>query len=439
MPALATTASRRLFLQTGAAGMATTALAACGVVPNGKASAQAQAGTDATVWRVYGDELVTGAPQGRLTGMRVAVKDLFAVQGQVAGAGNGAWLAEQATPAKRSAPAVQRLLDAGATVVGMARTDEFAYSLAGTNGHYGTPPNPAAPDRISGGSSSGSAAAVALGQADIGLGTDTGGSIRIPSSYQGLWGMRPTHGVVSVQGLLPLAPSFDTVGWMARDANTLQRAGDALLPRAEAEPLQRMVLAPALFALADAPLAALLRQALAGWQAPLPALQEIAWDTGVLPDWVKAFQMRQGVEAWRAHGPWISANWATLNPDVKSRFQAASRYTAQDLASADSVLAQARTRINAMLGEAVLVLPSASSFAPLRTDAAMGGAVVEAARASTFQLTCLAGITGRCAISVPVATQGQPPAGLCLVGPRGRDRDLLRLANSLVLQGVAVG
>ena len=367
--------------------------------------------------------------------MRVAVKDLFAVQGQVIGAGNQQWLAQQSTPETASAPAVQQLLDAGASVQGMARTDEFAYSLAGTNGHYGTPPNPRVPDRISGGSTSGPASAVALGQADIGLGTDTGGSIRIPSSYQGLWGIRPSHGAVSVEGLIPLAPSFDTVGWICRDAGTLRRAGDALLPAAREQALSKILVAPHLMDIADAPVAALLQQALSAWGGDLPTPQQIDFDASQLAGWVKAFQTRQGYEAWKANGAWIARHWDSLNPDVKSRFQSASRITEADLQAADVVLAKARVTIDALLGDSVLLLPSASSFAPLRTEAAMGGKVIETARAKTFQLTCIAGISGRCAISMPVPYGQHAPAGLCMVGPRGRDRDLLNLAVAVEKQG----
>ncbi|ARU06704.1 glutamyl-tRNA amidotransferase [Comamonas serinivorans] len=424
---------RRFFLQSSAATAAASLLGACGVTaPSRPATA-----VDSTVWRTHGQPLLAGAAGGPLAGLRVAVKDLFAVQGQVVGGGNPAWLAQQTQLQAASAEAVQRLLDAGAVVQGMARTDEFAYSLAGTNGHYGTPPNPRAPTRISGGSTSGAASAVALGQADVGLGTDTGGSIRIPSSYQGLWGIRPSHGAVPVKGLVPLAPSFDTVGWICRDAGTLQRVGGVLLSARSAQPLRRVVMAPSLMAVADAPLAELLAQALGTWGGDLPRVESLAFDTAPLAGWVKAFQTRQGWEAWRDHGSWIARHWDSLNPDVRARFQTASRYTQADLAAADAVLAQARATIDAALGDAVLLLPSASSFAPLRTEAALGGAVIEAARAKTFQLTCLAGISGRCAISMPVATGGQPPAGLCMVGPRGRDRDLLALAQAVQARGVA--
>ncbi len=200
---------------------------------------------DERVWQLRGDPLLHGSPTGPLVGESLAVKDLYDVAGLSVGAGNPARLAAT-TPADADAPVVAALLAAGASLRGIAQTDEFAYSLAGTNAHYGTPPNPAAPGRISGGSSSGSAAAVALGEASIGLGTDTGGSIRVPAAYQGLFGIRTTHGAVSRVGVLPLAPTFDAVGWMTRDAGLLARVGAVLVPGATTAAARRLVTVPAL-------------------------------------------------------------------------------------------------------------------------------------------------------------------------------------------------
>ncbi|MCX5535943.1 amidase family protein [Streptomyces sp. NBC_00006] len=404
------------------------------------ASAAPRPGThDPTVWREFGDPLVAATGHGPLSGFSVAVKDLFAVEGHRVGAGNPAWLAES-RPQAVTAAAVAALLAAGADVAGIARTDEFAYSLAGTNGHYGTPPNPAAPDRISGGSTSGPASAVALGQADIGLGTDTGGSIRIPSSYQGLYGIRPSHGAVSTAGLLPLAPSFDTVGWIARDASTLRAAGRVLLPRPEGPMPSGAVLAQDIVDVASTEVAASVRRAVAGWRrdrvADLPRLRTVRFDASVLPGWVRAFQTKQGVEAWRRWGPWVSRHWDSLNPDVRARFETASAYTSADLAAAERVLREARDRVDDLLGDRILLLPSASSVAPTREEASIGGPAIEETRAQTFQLTCLAGLTGRCAVSIPIRSR-TAPVGLCLVGPRGSDRHLLDLAVRVAAAGVA--
>jgi hypothetical protein len=155
-------------------------------------------------------------------------KDLIDVAGQVTGGGNPHWHQRQ-TPATRSAPVIERLLRAGAALVGKTITDELAFSLEGENAHYGTPINPRAPDRLPGGSSSGSAVAVAAGLADLGLGTDTGGSVRVPASFCGLFGWRPSHGRVPMDGVVPFAPSFDTVGLFAREAGHLRLAAHCLL------------------------------------------------------------------------------------------------------------------------------------------------------------------------------------------------------------------
>lgn len=411
---------RRFLAVAGTATAGTVGLAAA--APSWAAPDQ---GFDGTVWRQYGTPLVGPTGSGPLTGDTVAVKDLYAVAGQRVGAGNEAWLA-QAPVATSTAPAVAALLAAGAAVTGISRTDEFAYSLAGTNGHYGTPPNPAAPDRIPGGSSSGSASAVALGLATIGLGTDTGGSIRIPSSYQGLYGIRTTHGAISADGLIPLAPSFDTVGWMTRDRAELVTVAGVLEPHLPAVvPFPRAVYADSLIALADPAVAAAVRSAITGWRAGLP-IEPVELDAGQLPLWVKAFQVRQGWEAWQAHGTWIDRHWDTLNPDVRSRFEAAAKRSPEELSDADAVLASARATIDGLLGDAVLILPSASSVAPPRDSAALGGDMIEDIRARTFQLTCLAGITGRPAVSSPLPVTG-PPIGICAVGPRDSDRALAAL------------
>src|SRR5262245_40397488 len=171
-----------------------------------------------------------GATAGPLVGTTFVAKDLYDVRGYRTGAGNPDWERTH-EPAARTAPAIERLLAAGATLVGKSCTDELAFSLDGINVHYGTPLNPRFPDRLPGGSSSGSASAVAAGLCDFALGSDTSGSIRVPASYCGVYGFRPSHGAVPIDGVVPLAPAFDTVGWLARDAAMLRRSGRILLGR----------------------------------------------------------------------------------------------------------------------------------------------------------------------------------------------------------------
>src|SRR5436190_6782465 len=169
-----------------------------------------------------------GAPAGPLAGLTFAAKDLFDIAGHVTGAGNPDWLARHA-PAERTAPLVQALVDAGATMVGKTHTDELSRGIFGENVHYGTPINPRAPGRVPGGSSSGSAVAVAGQLVDFALGTDTGGSVRVPASFCGIYGLRPSHGRLPFEGVLPQAPSFDTIGWFARTPDLLARIAGVLL------------------------------------------------------------------------------------------------------------------------------------------------------------------------------------------------------------------
>ena len=388
---------------------------------------------DPTVWRVVGAPLVLATRRGSLDGVRVAVKDLLAVAGHPIGAGVPAWLTE-AAPERAHAPALAALLDAGAVVGGIARTDELAYSLAGQNPHHGTPPNPAAPGRLPGGSTSGPASAVALGQADLGIGTDTAGSIRVPASYQGLWGLRTTHGAVPVDGVLPLAPSFDTVGWLARDAATLRAAAVATLgdPPDAVRPG-----APAV----DRALLAGLQPGVAGAVADaadvlgaddldlLGALAEAGVDG--LPGLVAAFRAVQASEAWRSHGAWVTAHPGALGDDVAARFVWAAGVTRGAEEAARAALARVRDRVEALLGDRVLLLPSAASGAP---HAGASGPEADRVRAATLEVTVVAVALRRPGLSVPVLRDGGLPLGLGLVGPRGSDVGLVDLGADVARQ-----
>src|SRR5215471_16168140 len=171
---------------------------------------------------------IEGRSNGPLAGLTFAAKDLFDVAGQPTGGGNHDWARWHPVPVKH-AWAVQRLLDSGATLIGKTITDEVSLGILGENAFDGTPLNPRAPHRVPGGSSSGSASAVASGICDTALGTDTGGSVRVPASFCGLYGIRPTHGRLPVTGMMPQAPSSDTTGWLARDVGTFAKVASVML------------------------------------------------------------------------------------------------------------------------------------------------------------------------------------------------------------------
>lgn len=387
------------------------------------ASAHVSSAAADPVWRLRGTPLVAGHPDGPLTGVGVAVKDLYALAGYRIGAGNPTWLA-QAPVQRDSAPAVRALCGAGAHVVGIAHTDEFAYSLSGTNVHYGTPPNPGAPGRVPGGSSGGPAAAVALGEVVLGLGTDTAGSVRVPASYLGLFGLRTTHGAVSTEGLLALAPAFDTVGWLTRDAGALTAAGDVLLPPMPAQPVTRGLLATDLFALADAEVADTCRQAVGRLR--LGTVEEVDVCGGKLEEWFAAFRAVQGRAAHLGHGAWVAAHPDALGPGISERFALAARVTDDEHARALDVLGAARQRLRALVPPGTtILLPATSTVAPPLDQDAGAKAVM---RAGTLRLTCLASLAGLPAVALPTRAGGLP-VGLCAIGAVGADRDLLALAT----------
>lgn len=402
------------------------------VTPPGPGHGPGHGPVDRSVWRVHGNPLVPGAPDGPLPGRSVAVKDVFAVRGYPVGAGNPTWL-EQAPAATAHAGAVAALLRAGASLAGIARTDEFAYSLAGTNAHYGTPPNPAAPDRIPGGSSNGPASAVALGAADIGLGTDTAGSVRVPASYQGLFGLRTTHDLVDRSGMIALAPTFDTVGWLTRDAATLAAVAAALLPAdrtAPRTPLSKGVLVPALTEQAEPSVRSAFGAAVTSLveSGVLASVDLIEIDPATLERWCEAFRTVQGHEAWALHGRWVGAHPGALGVDVAGRFATAARIDTASTAAARRAVDRAGQAVRALLPPGTALLLPSTSSAPPRRDSPAGSPALERARAATLRLTCLAGLAGVPAISMPLAQVDGAPLGVSALAGSGADLDLADLA-----------
>ncbi|CAN5754501.1 amidase [soil metagenome] len=372
--------------------------------------------------------LAVGSEVGPLAGTTLAVKDLFDVVGSVTGAGNPDFAAGR-PPAGSSATAVTALVAAGATVVGKTITDELAYSLAGTNVHFGTPINVAAPGRVPGGSSAGSAAAVAAGLVDLALGTDTGGSIRVPASYCGTHGWRPSHGAVAMDGVVPLAPSFDTAGLFARDPSLLATAAGALLgagPGPTPTAPARLVLLAEPLEIVAPDVAADVRR-IARLLDPEAAEVELQLD---LEEAATAFRHLQGREAWESHGRWIEQDRPSFGPGIGARFEAASQVTDAQVAAGRLVRSQvAETVRDLTAGGAVLVMPAAAGAAPpTRADASSH----QEQRIRTLRLTSLAGLSGTPVVVAPLLRCEGLPFGVAFVGAPGSDLSLLHLVASLV-------
>jgi amidase len=364
-----------------------------------------------------------GAPDGPLRGLTFAAKDVFDIAGHRTGNGNPVWLDTHA-PAERTASAIERVLAAGASMVGKTHTDELAYSLNGENVHYGTPTNPRAPERIPGGSSSGSAAAVAGGLVDFALGTDCGGSVRLPASYCGIYGIRTTHGLVPADGVADLAASFDTVGWFARDAKTMLRVGDVMLPAAPAFVPKRLLIAQDAFAFAGAEIADALAVAVMRLKTALSDHRPVEVYTGDPAAWSEIFRILQGDEIRRKHGAWIDAHNPSFGPGIAERFRWTRTIDPTEVERMRPRREEVARHMDALLGDdALLCLPTAPGIAPkLATPAGE----LEVFRARAFALLSIAGLARLPQLSLPLGTMAGCPLGISLIAPRGRDRGLLR-------------
>ncbi len=368
--------------------------------------------------------LSTGV-DGPLSGLSAAVKDNFDIAGHVTGNGSPEWRDSHGA-AEQSGTLVARFLDAGCAMIGKSQLDEMAYSLMGRNARYGTPRNPAAPDRVPGGSSSGSAVLVASGAVDIGIGSDTGGSVRVPAAFTGTIGLRPTHDSLPVDGLVPLAPSYDTPGFFTRDLSLMARVlAVASGTEVQGKALRQMRAPSDLWALAHPETRAALEAALPD----APTDHTPIAEDGALGDWFEAFRIHQAFEIWQTHGAWVREARPAFGPGIAERFQAASRITPEEFAQAQA----ARARITARLHEALppgtcLLLPTIPAPAPSLTATE---ADLDDFRRRAITLLCVAGHAGLPQLSLPVPGPGGLPLGLSLVGSRGAEADLIATAQEV--------
>lgn len=381
----------------------------------------------------YPDAPVPHAPTGPLADLSFAAKDLFDVAGYPTGGGNPIVLAMSGIKS-RTAPTVQKLLDAGARFAGKTVTDELAFSMNGNNAHFGAPVNGAAKDRITGGSSSGSASAVSSGLCDFALGTDTGGSVRAPANHCGLYGLRPTHGRVSLEGALDLAPSFDTCGWFARDIGTFARVADVLLgPDASALPERVRLLGPDdVWGLAAPAATKALQAVIDRVQGLLGPAQGTAVAMESFDAMYWNFRYLQSREAWLTDGPLIERYAPPLGPGVAERFAWSRDVTDAQVVAARVFRTAFRAHLAALLGtDGVLLMPTMPDIAPLRSESEAG---LEDYRNRAIRMLCIAGLSGFPQLSMPLASREGAPLGISLLGPAGSDRSLVALAERIAAQ-----
>lgn len=386
--------------------------------------------------------LRAGGPVGPLHGVPVGVKDLFDVRGTATRAGSRL---PAPAPAAADAPAVDRLRRAGAVVLGRTRTHEFAWGLTTQHPALGGTANPWDTARVPGGSSGGSAAAVAAGLVALGLGTDTGCSIRLPAAWCGLVGHKPTYGLVPLAGAVPLAPSLDHGGALARtvaDARLALEvlAGTALAPPSGVRGLRLGIVdaaatpSPCTGEVAAAVAAAAGRAAAAGMR---PATADLPMGAQ-LPGLYAAVQAGESLGWHRRTGRWPAlAPW--YGADVRGRLRACERIEPARVAGATEARQQLRRRLAALFEQVdVLLLPVAGAGPSLRCDpdtARVAGAAVPV-RQVVLPWTVLSNLAGLPACSVPAGMDGDGlPIGVQVVGPAGADGRVLDVAAAVQLPG----
>ena len=371
---------------------------------------------------------IDGSSGGRLSGLTFVAKDLFDVAGHPTGGGNPDWPGNH-EPAKQHAWAVQTLLDGGAALVGKTITDEVSLGILGENIFHGTPVNSAAPDRVPGGSSAGSAAAVAAGMCDIALGTDTGGSVRVPASFCGLYGIRPTHGRLDLSGMMPQAPSSDTTGWFARDGETFAKASTVMLEEAIPDALpDRLIVAVDAFGFTDGKMRAALRPMIERLSKLVGSVEEEVMAPPGLSTWARALRTLQPYEGWLTFKDWLNETNPAMAYSV-ARGLAAAAIPSAEREWADMMRQEARARLNYLLAPGtVICLPTTPFPAPMK------GLSISQTDPLRMQIACLCshgGLTGVPQVSIPGATLNGLPIGISIIGRWGTDTQLVALAKAM--------
>jgi amidase len=374
---------------------------------------------------------VDGAKSGPLAGTTFVAKDNFDIAGYKTTAGVPDWKKSHAAAAS-TAPAVSAVLAAGATLIGKGCMDELAFGLDGINVHFGVPKNPNRPDCIPGGSSSGSASAVAQGLCDFALGTDTAGSVRVPGAFCGILSMRPTHGRISIDGIVPLGPSFDTVGWFARDIDLFIKCGEVLLQDKVAENIgsKKICLVEDCLELLDLRLQ---QPFLAAVFKLIPSVDPKLYVT--LPE--NSLDHCRGLldtirswEAWQFFGKWLEETDPSMNPVVKNRFMNCSKTTTKAKDKAKAERSKVIEEFDELLENTFLCIPTTFNW-PVRLDAS--DEEMAAHRVKNLLLNSFAPAAGLPQINLPISLEGHTAKfGLSLVGRRGSDTELLAIAKQLL-------
>ncbi|MGR5117194.1 amidase [Vibrio astriarenae] len=386
---------------------------------------------DKRIYCEQGPDLLAPITEGKLSGLSFVFKDLFDVKGYKTGAGNPRWLASH-SKAERTSPLIKKLLSAGGMCVGRVQTDELAYSLNGQNKHYGTPINPIANDCIPGGSSSGSAVAVAMEDCDFSIGTDTGGSVRVPASYCGLYGLRPTLGSLSLDHCFELSKSFDTAGIFTRDLTVMQQVWETL-SKTEPSSLSKAVvyLDSLLYQQMSEERHTALNAMLSNADIEVIEghhLQDNGWTLTGLSE---LFRTIQGYEIIQRHGQWLDNNIDSLDESIALRVDWAKTITESDYTQALQQQDAFKQQLQQQMAkhDGYWMIPTTPSGPP-KLDSEE--AYLAQYRSVLIGLTSIAGLSGLPQLHIPIASLSEGPCGFSLMGQAHKEHQVIQTAQKFV-------
>ena len=364
---------------------------------------------------------------GRLKNLKFVLKDMCDVKNIKTSCGNPDFY-KACEPAKKHAEFLSNILSEGAILEGITICDEFFYSVIGENSHYGTPKNLNAPNCVPGGSSSGSAAALTTDLFDFSIGSDTGGSVRVPASFCGLLGIRPTHGRINANGVYPMAPSFDTIGWFSNNIKTFQKIGEVLLDKNENENItfNQFVIAEDLLELVDTDIK---NQFNSYYKELHPNIKHIRLSKFSKSEIADNFRILQAGEIKEHVIPWIEKNKPKISLEINSRIEMASEISPLEIDAAKTFRQEIISEINNSLPEGdIAIFPTTPFSAPKcgQSDQDLGSD-----RKKIMEMTSIAGMTSRPQISIPKFKGKTGPVGISILGWQNSDEILLNKLSEI--------
>lgn len=370
-----------------------------------------------------------GKKEGSLSGLVFAVKDVFKIVGSTYSNGHPTWL-DTHEPDDFTSSFIVNMLNAGADLVGKTICDELYYSISGENWHYGSAINPHDPRRLTGGSSGGTGAATAGGLVDFAFGSDCLGSVRVPASYNGLLGIRPTYQRVKNDGEAPYCASMDVLGYVAARPDIFERVSQEILGEDTQKPkYKKLLIAQDCFDAVDADVSEAFQEAISFIGDKVGSVESVIVAPEGLDKWVKIFQVVQGYEVWESYGGWVKKYNPTLPPGQKQRLEAASKISLQAYLDAKEEMNRIKKHIEKLLPtDCIMILPTAASVAPLKSDSLEE---ITANRLQSSSLLCISPLAGVPQVTLPLCTMEDVPLGISLIGTEGTDMTLVSFSTQV--------